>query len=265
MYVDNNYFYLEMLQRKFAITRNDFELEILFNNKFSNSNSVTVNDNDEDYMLSGDEDKELNKLPVFPSKNLSFNYNQYITNPKNISALLSKATIYTILNYSFRIKNNISSFLNINDLIKLSISTKTLRKETRFRVYESLSNIIINENSYIVRLKIWKSIYKYSNLNQNKIKNIYMDLLNQTSPWEFEIEKDLLRTVPEELSFKKDKPNYIKLKNILKVFSLHKPSIGYAQGLNFIVANSIFILVEEEVFYYFLFLGSFYVFRQFCE
>jgi hypothetical protein len=67
------------------------------------------------------------------------------------------------------------------------------------------------------------------------------------SPFEDEIKKDLLRTIPEDPTFKKGKTNYIKLKNILIAFSNYNPNIGYAQGLNFIVANSLYIFNEEEV------------------
>ena len=37
--VDNNYLYMEMIQRKYCLNRNDFELEILFNKKFSPKDS----------------------------------------------------------------------------------------------------------------------------------------------------------------------------------------------------------------------------------
>ena len=96
-------------------------------------------------------------------------------------------------------------------------------------------------------MKIWKSIFRNSQLNNSNLTKIYENLHQTKSTFEEDIKKDLLRTLPDDPTFQKGKINYTKLKNVLTAYSNYNTNIGYAQGLNFIVANSIFILNDEKV------------------
>ena len=68
----------------------------------------------------------------------------------------------------------------------------------------------------------------------NNILNNYPDYI--PSLFEQTIDKDLIRTFPEE-SFFKQKENLNKLRNILVAFSRRNSSLGYTQGFNLIVVR----------------------------
>ena len=156
-------------------------------------------------------------------------------------------SLNAMLRFNCSIKENIFSLLKFNDLINFSQCSKYIRKETNLKIFDMLINLIMTHNNSFLRLKIWKSLFRSSDLKNSNLKKLYENLCNTKSPFADEIKKDLLRTIPEDPSFKKGKSNYCKLKNVLTAFSNYDTNIGYAQGLNFIVANSIFILIEEEV------------------
>ena len=89
---------------------------------------------------------------------------------------------------------------------------------------------------------------KYKNIKEIYINNLYK------SEFDDSIKKDLTRTFPDDISFRRGETNYKKLYNILTSYSNYNKSIGYAQGLNFISANAIYFCnTEDEVF---LFLDS---------
>ena len=211
-------------------------------------------DFDESCSISGEERIKITKLPMFKSKILSsYNSNSIKQNlnifelGKRESQFIMNTSLKTLLKYNSSIKENIFSFLDFHNLIHFSSCSKYLRKETNVKIYAMLINLIFNHNNAILRLKIWKSLFRYTLLNNSNLKLKYENLCLMKSPFEDEIKKDLLRTIPEDPTFKKGKTNYIKLKNILIAFSNYNPNIGYAQGLNFIVANSLYIFNEEEV------------------
>ena len=77
----------------------------------------------------------------------------------------------------------------------------------------------------------------------NNILNNYPDYI--PSLFEQTIDKDLIRTFPEERFFKQ-KENLNKLRNILVAFSRRNSSIGYNQGFN-LIAGRILEVVEDEV------------------
>ena len=84
----------------------------------------------------------------------------------------------------------------------------------------------------------------------NNILNNYPDYI--PSLFEQTIDKDLIRTFPEERFFKQ-KENLNKLRNILVAFSRRNSSIGYTQGFN-LIAGRILEIMQDEVIqiYYFL-------------
>ena len=58
--------------------------------------------------------------------------------------------------------------------------------------------------------------------------------------------KDLLRTFPNDNTFHEGSESYNKLFNVLKAYSNYNTEIGYAQGMNFIVAKLIVIFKNEK-------------------
>ena len=56
----------------------------------------------------------------------------------------------------------------------------------------------------------------------NSIDEIYFNYLNSTNIYDEEITKDLLRTLPNNVMFKKDSNNYKKLFKVLKAYSNFK-------------------------------------------
>jgi len=114
-----------------------------------------------------------------------------------------------------------------------------------------------------IRPDLWKRLIS------NKVKHIkeakghfYYEELCQQIPsiedteneFDDSIEKqiriDLLRTMPSHKDFKSFESDGIKkLHRILRAFLLHNPEIGYCQGMNFMVANGLLCLSEEDTFW----------------
>jgi hypothetical protein len=79
---------------------------------------------------------------------------------------------------------------------------------------------------------------------------MYESFCNQTSYIDI-ILNDLSRTFPYDSKFKKNEVNYNKLYNILTKYSNYNPIIGYAQGLNFLFANALYLYDNEKnAFFY---------------
>ena len=78
-------------------------------------------------------------------------------------------------------------------------------------------------------------------------------LVTQTSPFETQIESDIHRVLSNVYFSTGDGPKL--LFNILKAFSIHKPSLGYSQELSFIGAV-LLLQLEEEVSSFFSFAYS---------
>lgn len=231
---------------------------------------------DDECTFSGDELAEITHVPVFNSKKLE-NYNfssnsnsnsnqnsitsnkfhsrshlKSIKNKKIFNKFLLIETFLTIFKFT-HLKESILSFLQFEDIICLLLSSRFLYSELKFKIYTLIVELIIDQNSQIVREKIWRSIYNYSNLSKVKfLRKEYLNNLYEKSPYEDQVKKDLARTLPDDISFKPGKVNYKKLFNVLISYSNYNTKIGYAQGLNFIVANAILILEQEEEVFIFV-------------
>jgi hypothetical protein len=104
------------------------------------------------------------------------------------------------------------------------------------------------KNSENIRKNLWNEILKKSIFyqNNNSINDIYLTYLNISNKYDEEIKKDLSRTLPNNNTFKKESNNYKKLFNVLKAYSNFNKKIGYAQGMNFIVAKLIKFFDNEK-------------------
>lgn len=82
---------------------------------------------------------------------------------------------------------------------------------------------------------LWQ-IFSSSKTNIDLIENEYRELLNNTSPHEKLIRRDLPRTFPTLDYFKESTgEGQEMLFNVIKAYSLFDEHVGYCQGLHFVV------------------------------
>mmetsp|Transcript_33599 Transcript_33599/g.94524 ORF Transcript_33599/g.94524 Transcript_33599/m.94524 type:complete len:552 (-) Transcript_33599:227-1882(-) len=74
---------------------------------------------------------------------------------------------------------------------------------------------------------------------------------DQLTPEMEQIEMDVRRTFPGHPIFDSEE-GITKLRHVLNAYSLHNPSIGYCQSMNFVVAMLLVVLTEEEAFWAFV-------------
>ena len=191
---------------------------------------------------------ERNKI-----KNINYNNNNMKKN-KFIDLLINRRE-----KKDNRIKMYIEKYLDFESLLQLSSVNRILYKHVRFFLFKYIykksigSNTNKNEQKLFIS-KVITTIYKYSQIkikSRKELKNIY-SLYKSKSKYDSEILKDLTRTFPKDKSFSKGSKNYKKLYNILTSYSNYNKNIGYAQGLNFIAANTTLIFESEEISFLFL-------------
>ena len=213
------------------------------NNKINNAtNGGAANNNNklEDTFMDGqiptvaDENPNVNSLKIMK-------YNKCAYTNQIISQKLTK--IISIK----KIRNSIFSFLKGNDLYNLSLLNKCFNDSTTSAIHNIIIKKIINNKEKTIK-NIWNEILKKSMLYNNNQNNydIFLNYLNSSNKYDEEITKDLLRTLPNNDLFKKDSSNYKKLFNVLKAYSNYNKKIGYAQGMNFIVAKLIIFFNSEK-------------------
>ncbi|KAJ7497322.1 rab-GTPase-TBC domain-containing protein [Mycena latifolia] len=82
-----------------------------------------------------------------------------------------------------------------------------------------------------------------------ELESTYLKLLKETSPHEKAITRDLGRTFPHHEFFTDGQGiGQENLFNVLKAYSIHDPSVGYCQGLPFVVAILLLNMPDEEAF-----------------
>ena len=97
---------------------------------------------------------------------------------------------------------------------------------------------------------------KELNNNPNYYENLLKYSKTIITPNEYQISLDLKRTFPENSRCMN--PKFIeKLKNILNCYSIRNSTIGYLQGMNFIVGRILLIIENEE--------RAFWIFTQILE
>ena len=225
--------------------------------------TILNNNNDEKYL-----NLKINES-IKNNNNLS-NYNRtfvdgfYNNKPKNyfIKPVKNKNFSEFIFNINNRrFKNKLISFLDIKTLLYLSSTNREFFIKTRDSLYLYFYNkLIIDENKDNFINKVLNSAKKFCSdkikfkIKTKEIKSFYNQLLKKNEIYDDIILKDLPRTLPNDSSFNKGKTNYNKLYNILSCFANYNKNIGYAQGLNFICAQALYLFsLEEEVKKKFLF------------
>lgn len=99
-----------------------------------------------------------------------------------------------------------------------------------------------------LRGMLWQ-IFSSSKTNIDLIENEYRELLNNTSPHEKLIRRDLPRTFPT-LDYFKDPTGEGQemLFNVIKAYSLFDEHVGYCQGLHFVVGVLLLHMPDEAAF-----------------
>ena len=197
------------------------------------------------------------QIPSIPEENIkviplkTLKYNNKGINSINKDFAFKKNQIL----FQEKIIKNIILYLNKEDLYNLSLVNSIAYKIIiKYNLNLLFNKIVKNINNKILVKKIWnKELLKYSAFsNINNFDIIYYKYKKiSDNKCDNEIIKDLLRTFPNDSSFQRGSACYQKLFNILKVYSNYNKEIGYAQGMNFIVAKLIkFFDNEKESFIY---------------
>ena len=173
-----------------------------------------------------------------------------------LQKLQLKNILFSSINTNFKLI--LIKFLDKKSLVILSSLNKTFYKNFRKKIYKYFyERIIKNNGNKEFMLKILNTIPKYASKilrsnNSKTLKSKYEFYKKNKSNYNDIILQDIIRTFPNEPSFKVDSMNYKKLYNLLTSYSNYNKSIGYAQGLNFLAARSIFLFKNEEKVFIFL-------------
>ena len=168
-------------------------------------------------------------------------------------------TIANILLLESECKEIILEFFDISMLNTFTLLNKQYYNSLKFIIHNKIKTKILNyykdnEIKYCNKIKL--SLMKFSPLSKMSpliLHKKYIDLLlEKNNLYDKEIQKDLTRTFPNNLTFKYGNSNYNKLYHLLTVYSLYNPKIGYAQGVNFLVAHIIVLFEKEEDAFVFL-------------
>lgn len=108
------------------------------------------------------------------------------------------------------------------------------------------------------RKQMWRHMvqFKVRNLLKEKGDHYYRNLCNMLpdSPvaacYRKQVALDLMRTMPNNTSFSSPgSKGIMDLQDVLLAFCIHNPTIGYCQGMNFIVGMSLIFMDPEDAFW----------------
>lgn len=112
-----------------------------------------------------------------------------------------------------------------------------------------------------LRALIWMVLANESNKSQLRLT--YPEYIEQSSPCEKLIRRDINRTYPEHKFFKESGQEA--LFNVIKAYSIHDKEVGYCQGSPFIVGILLLQMPEEESFCVLVELMESYRMREFFK
>ena len=192
----------------------------------------------------------IKKVPIFADVNM-FPQKDII----NISDNLIINIFCKSMKENEKLIKFILNFLDDKSIICLSYINKEFYKHIRKIFYRNIYKRICKKKDNIFISRINESLI---NLVANKLsktkaqlESIYSSLPTKTSYKDL-ILNDLSRTFPNDSRFKKDSIYYNKLYNILTKYSNYNPIIGYAQGLNFLFANAIYLYENEKNSFFYI-------------
>ena len=215
-------------------------------NKLNEINNINIEESFGDIQIPSIPEENIQVIPL---KTLKYNNKRIISKNQGLNIKLKKIL------HQEKIIMRVLLYLSNEDLYHLSlVNFKGYKIVIKIILNIIFNKIVKNINNKILIQKIWdQELLKYSNFsNMNNIDNIYHNYKKSLNKkYDNEINKDLLRTFPNDSSFQRGSTCYKKLFNILKVYSNYNKEIGYAQGMNFIVAKLIkFFDKEKDSFIY---------------
>ena len=289
--VENNNFNNKLLFNNFVKSETDNHKTINTNsvniflknniNSINNIKSVRVSrylsvEKQKNFNKSNESNKIIYEKKIVEDKNTINNHNHtyyngfynYKSKTKKSSSIKSAFISIKLKNftefifnvYNRKFKHLLINFLDNKSILRLSsTSTDFFRNTRNFFYLYFYNNLIIDKNNNKFINKILHSTKNFcsekikNKIKKGEFKSFYEKLSNKKNElYEELITKDIPRTIPGDISFSKGKNNYNKLYRILTCFSNYNKKIGYAQGINFIIANAIYLFnSEEEVFIFF--------------
>ena len=227
--------------------------KILFNLPNSNKdisyryNYIALN-NTKNKKLIEDGTEEVEEIETFDNSIQLYDRAPYRFNSKKIKY----NNIIKKISTEHKIIENIIDFCDHRTLNKICLISKNFYNVIKIIIYEKIKNKILKyyqKKNIYKNNKIKNSVFKYSRLSEMSktlLQKKYTDLLYENNcKYDEEIKKDLTRTLPDDYSFQYGNSNYNKLYHILTAYSNYNKKIGYAQGLNFLAANSIYAFENE--------------------
>ena len=217
-----------------------------FNNRYEDDNS-----NETDEII-----YEETSIPL--NKRISYN-NYKIKFPDKIeSNNLIENNIVNLLFLEEECLDKIFDFCDISMVNTFSLLNKKYYNCFKKIIHKKIKNKILKfyEKNFKYNNKIKLSLMELSPLSKISpllLHKKYIDLLfEKDNKYDKDIKKDLTRTFPNNSTFKYGNTNYNKLYHLLTVYSLYNQKIGYAQGINFLVAHIIILFEKEEDAFVFL-------------
>ena len=246
--------------------KNNENLKLIENEKYKNFDKVINYINDlyfdaeleEDYLNRETSPSTSNVIKIYSQTQRHF---MNVIKNRGNSKLNNISSIHLSLIPLLKEKNiikNIMNFCNYNTLNIICLLDKQHYKYIKPYIYNKIRiNIVkINENCSFYNNIIKKSVFEstpLSKLSPVMAQKKYKDLLFELNEkYDIEIKKDLLRTNPDNISFQYGQENYNKLYHILSAYSNYNKNIGYAQGINFLAAQCIYIYKNEIEAFIFL-------------
>ncbi|CAF0741810.1 unnamed protein product [Rotaria sordida] len=135
-------------------------------------------------------------------------------------------------------------------LIKIFQNSSTVSKTLKYLVRQGIPNHLRSEVWHIFIQKQINHIRKEKGLSYYQSLCHLLPNSDLHNKFEKQIALDLYRTMPSNIRFaNKDSDGIRYLRQVLQVFCLHNSTIGYCQGMNFIVAVALLLLEPEDAFW----------------
>ena len=218
-------------------------------NKYNNDSS----NNKYKKNKSGNSEYFINEFKITERASLNISLNNTYFRAKKSKRNTFQKVLFHISNIKF--KHLLVSYLDQKSIVVLSSLNKVFHKNFRNLFFNYLSNKLLSEDKDILINKILRSIFKYSSFGEKNIKEIrsfYESMKHPNNLYINIINNDLSRTFPEDRNFEEGNRYYQMLFNLLTCYSNYNKNIGYAQGLNFLFGNAIYLFSSEEDIFLFV-------------
>ncbi|XP_054721852.1 uncharacterized protein LOC129231535 [Uloborus diversus] len=135
---------------------------------------------------------------------------------------------------------------------------KYLRHHPALPTTKELKHLVRKGIPAHLRSRVWAVLYRsrVNDIMENKGPHYYNYLCSlapddeRVSQHKRQIALDLLRTMPDNIRFADSNADGVrKMQEVLQAFCVHNPSLGYCQGMNFLVGMCLLFLEPEDAFW----------------